>query len=127
MKIQNVNGASHHCQSFGALKPDLTMSNKIFKEVSKTPVVKTFAKNYDANIGIVSVKSSQLGNNNDYLALSVYDVKPANLLTRLLDIVKKPVDHIVLKTHAVDEDAFVQSIARKSKNGLVDIYKDSSK
>ena len=59
--------------------------------------------------------------------MTVSNIKPANLLVRIIDMFKTPVDSIALKTHALNDEMFVKSISMKSKNTLTDIYNSATK
>ena len=122
MKVENINSK----QNFTALKRGISISDDLFSKISKTQVVKTFAKKYDAELNLDLYQSSRIKSNEGFMALNVSEIKPANVLTRITDLFKKPVKGIVLKTHATNDADFVKSLKSKSKYSLVDIYNDAS-
>ena len=48
MKVENINSK----QNFTALKRGISISDDLFSKISKTQVVKTFAKKYDAELNL---------------------------------------------------------------------------
>ena len=58
-------------------------------------------------------QSSRIKSNEGFMALTVSEIKPANVLTRITDLFKKPVKGIVLKTHATNDADFVKSLRRE--------------
>ena len=122
MKIENVNSR----QNFTAVKQGISMSDELFSKITKTQVVKTFAKKYDAELNLDMYQSSRIKSNEGFIALTVSGIKPANVLTRITDLFKRPVKGIVLKTHATNDADFIKSLNSKNKYSLIDIYNDAS-
>ena len=126
MKIENNNVIS--AQNFTALKINKTFNANIAEQILDAPTVKAFGKKYDATLGMQLFQSSNPKKvSKDYIALTVSNIKPANLLVRIIDMFKTPVDSIALKTHALNDEMFVKSISMKSKNTLTDIYNSATK
>lgn len=122
MKIENVNSR----QNFTAVKQGISMSDELFSKITKTQVVKTFAKKYDAELNLDMYQSSRIKSKEGFIALTVSEIKPANVLTRITDLFKKTVKGIVLKTYATNDADFVKSLNSKNKYSLIDIYNDAS-
>ena len=108
-------------QAFAALRPDKSISEKVFKSISEAPAVKNFSQKYDANVGITMLMSSKKPTTSN-MALELYDIKPITVLEKVKNLFRKhPTKEIVLKTHANTDEAFISSIQNKNEKSLLEL------
>lgn len=119
MKIQSVTTS----QSFGALKPDTaSMTKAMFNTLSQAPAVKKFGKKYDATLSIGTFLSSKDPNKIQY-SLRFEDIKPRSFVEKLKSRFSKKVSNeLRLKTHATNENDFIDQVSEQRANAVLNIY-----
>ena len=118
MKVQNK-------PSFGHIIKDPNISIEMHKRIMKTPVVKKFAKRYNATMSVESFFSSR-EQHKLQLGLKFYEITPKNIFSRIKNAItgKISTKTILLKTHAVDEEGLLKSLSKTKSDTLVKIYKE---
>lgn len=118
MKIQSVNTS----QSFGMLKRDATMTKAMFNVISDAPAVKKFGEKYDATLSVGTFLSSKTPNKVQY-SLRFEDIKPKSFVEKVKNMFSKKVTNEVrLKTHATNENDFIDHISEQRSNAVLNIY-----
>ena len=123
MKTQNVTYANN--QSFTALSQGPRISKPLFDRVSKLPVVKSFAKDYDATLEVVPFMST-LDNARTQLAVRVSDIKPLKFLEKIQSFfeTRKIEKEVLLKTRATNEEELVKELSHIRSNSIHRLYKN---
>ena len=120
MQVQQV---KNETVSFGLLKRESLLSQKIFDGLLETPAVKKFGEKFDATLSVDSFISSKDNKRIQY-ELNVSDIKskPKNVFDKLFSRFQPSKTEIVLKTHATTEEDLVERISKMRSNTLFDIY-----
>ena len=110
-------------QNFGQLhRYSSLMSKELFSQVSKASCVKKFAKGYNADVFVKKFPSSK-NPEKQQLALIIENITPSTYFTKIKQIFSKNRTKIVaLKTHAENENDFVNEITKCSSNSILNIY-----
>ncbi len=116
---------SHNTPSFGRITKDPNISKEMYKTIMKTPVVKKFAKRYNATMAIEPFFSSR-EQHKLQLGLKFYEITPKNIFRRIKNAISSEVTTktILLKTHAVDEEGLLKSLSKTKSDTLTKIYKE---